>query len=124
MIETMSNSCKRNANLVKTFRVTPAENDLLLSAAKQKCVGISTFCKIAALESAEREKSDDGSRPGIGPHTQAIGEMLAAACIIQRLLRVTEAGNPAEKGIGHHDEILGACSRIIDAANELVGYAS
>jgi len=124
MIETMSNSCKRNANLVKTFRVTPAENDLLLSAAKQKCVGISTFCKIAALESAEREKSDDGARPDVGPHAKPIGEMLAAACIVQRLLRASETANPAGRVVDHDDEILSACSRIIDAANDLIGDAS
>ena len=120
----MSNSCKRNANLVKTFRVTTAENAHLLSAAKRKGVGISTFCRIAALEAAGWQSPDHGARPGIGPHTRAIGEMLAAACIIQRLLRGTEASNSTGGGADCSVEILDAWSRIIAAANDLVGDAS
>ena len=120
----MSNSEKRNANLVKAFRVTPAENAHLLSAAKRKGVGISTFCRIAALEAAGWQSPDHGARPGIGPHTRAIGEMLAAACIIQRLLGVTEATSSSGRVVDHDGEILDACSRIIAAANDLVGDAS
>lgn len=120
----MSNSKKRNANLVKTFRVTPAENNLLLSAAKQKGLGISTFCRDAALEAAGQKRPDEAARSDVVSHARMVGDMLAAACIIQRLLRATEAGDPAKKDIGHHDEILDACSRIIAAANDIVGDAS
>lgn len=120
----MSNSEKRNANLVKAFRVTPAENAHLLSAAKRNGVGISTFCRIAALEAAGWQSPDHGARPGIGPHTRAIGEILAAACIIQGLLRVTEASNSTGGGADCNGEILDACNRVIAAANDLIGDAS
>jgi len=119
----MSNSCKRNAKLGKSFRVMPEENDLLLSAAKRKGLGISTFCKIAALEATGQQTYKDTSRP-VGPHSRAIGEMIAAACIVQRLLSVTAADNSAKAGAVHHDEILDACTRIIAAANDLIGDAS
>lgn len=109
---------------MKTFRVTPAEDDFLHNAAKQKGVGISTFCRDAALEAAGKKKPDEASRPNIGPHTRAIGEVLAAACLVQRLLRATEAGNFVKAGVLQHDEILDACSRIVAAANDLVGDAS
>ena len=120
----MSNSNKRNANLVKAFRVTPAENAHLLSAAKQKGLGISTFCRNAALEAAGWQSPDQGARPDIGPHAKPIGEMLAAACIIQRLLRVNEASNSKAGGADCNGEIRDACNRIIAAANDLVGDAS
>ena len=120
----MSTSQKRTASRMKSFRVTPAEDDFLLDAAKRKGVGISTFCRDAALEAAGKKKPDEASRPGVELHIRAVGEMLAAACLVQRLLRATDIGDPAKKGIGHHDEILDACSRIIAAANDLVGDAS
>lgn len=120
----MSNSCKRNANIVKTFRVTTAENAHLLSAAKQKGVGISTFCRDAALEAAGQKRPDEAARSDVASHARLIGEMLAAACIIQRLLRVTEATSSSGRVVDHDGEILDACNRIIAAANDIVGDAS
>ena len=120
----MSNSEKRNANLVKAFRVTPTQNAHLLSAAEQKGVGVSTFCRIAALEAAGCHSPDQGACPDIGPHAKPIGEMLAAACIIQRLLGVTEATSSSGRVVDHDGEILDACNRIIAAANDIVGDAS
>jgi len=119
----MSNSCKRNANRGKSFRVTPEENGLLHAAAKRNGVGISTFCKIAALEAAGQQTYKDTSRPA-GPHSRAIGEMIAAACIVQRLLRASDTADSAGRVVDHDGEILDACNRIIAAANDLVGDAS
>ena len=122
LIASISKSCNRRARLVKTFRVTPEENEIICAAAEQQGLGVSTFARSAALKSA-----DDGSSgsPAMQPNeavAKHIGVIVAATTSLQNIVRRVQADQ--EMPAVPDDEIIEACDRIVAAARLLIGDVS
>lgn len=121
-IADMSKSCNRRTEVVKTFRVTPEENEIIRAAAEERGLGVSTFSRNAALKAAAGGSSDS---PAVQPNeavAKGIGVLIAATTSLQIIVRrmQTEQENPAVPG----EEIIEACDRIAAAARVLLGEVS
>ena len=122
LIADMSKSCNRRTEVVKTFRVTPKENEIIRAAAEQRGLGVSTFSRNAALKAAAGGSSES---PAVQPNeavAKRIGVIIAATTSLQLIVRrvQTEQEKPAVPG----EEIIEACDRIAAAARLLLGDVS